>query len=85
MEFVSTTEFKGQLGHYLASTREAPIVVQKSGYPVAVVLSPVEYQHLQELEDLYWLARAEAAEATGTWVDHPEAVQRLTSRLSERP
>ncbi len=73
MEFVSTTEFQSQLGRYLASTRKAPIVVQKSGEPLAVVVSPIEYQHLQELEDLYWLARAEAAEITGEWVTHHTA------------
>ncbi|HLJ95851.1 MAG TPA: hypothetical protein VKU02_21925 [Gemmataceae bacterium] len=49
--------------------------------PVGVFLSPHEYDHLQRLEDVYWVARAEAAEAKGQWVGHDEAVRLLTDRL----
>lgn len=84
MQHISTTDFKSQLGQHLASTRDEPLVVQRGGHPIAVVLSPVEYQHLQEFEDLYWLARAEAAESIGEWVSHDEAVQLLAARLGDR-
>ena len=83
MQRITSTEFKGRLGHYLASTREEPLLVEKSGEPLAVVLSPLEYQQMQEIEDLYWLARAEAAEERGEWIGHDEAVRLLASRLSE--
>ena len=65
MRHVSSSEFKNQFGEYLAMSRDEPIAIQKSGKPVAIVLSPVEYEHLQRLDDLYWIARAEAAEAAG--------------------
>ena len=61
MHHISSSEFKSQLGEYLAMTRDGPIMVEKAGRPVAVVLSPVEFEHLQRLEDLYWIARAQAA------------------------
>ncbi len=83
MQHVSSSDFKSQFGEYLAMTRDEPITIQKSGKPVAVVLSPVEYEHLQRLEDLYWIARAEAAEAAGEWVGHTDAVRLLTNRLRQ--
>lgn len=83
MQHVSSSEFKNQFGEYLAASRDEPITVEKSGRPVAVVLSPVEYEHLQRLEDLYWIARAEAAEAAGEWVGHDDAVRLLMSRLRQ--
>lgn len=81
MQHISSSDFKSQFGEYLALSRDEPISIQKSGKAVAVVLSPVEYEHLQRLEDLYWIARAEAAEAAGEWVGHDEAVRLLASRL----
>lgn len=84
MHHISSSDFKSQLGEYLALSREAPILVERSGKPVAVVMSPVEYEHLQKLEDLYWIARAQAAEDCGEWVSHEEAVRLLSERL-QRP
>lgn len=81
MQHISSSEFKNQLGEYLALTRDEPITVQKSGKPIAVVLSPLEYEHLQRLEDLYWIARAQAAEAAGEWISHEEAVKLLADGL----
>lgn len=81
MHHISSSEFKSQLGEYLAMTRDGPIMVEKAGRPVAVVLSPVEFEHLQRLEDLYWIARAQAAEKSGEWVTHDEAVKLLADGL----
>jgi hypothetical protein len=52
--------------------------------PIGVFLSPVEYEYLQKLEDLYWVARAKAAEDNGAWVSHEEAISVLTEQL-KRP
>lgn len=83
MQHISSSQFKNQLGEYLAASRDEPITVEKSGRPVAVILSPAEYEHLQRLEELYWIARAEAAEAAGEWVGHDDAVRLLVGRLRQ--
>ena len=80
---VSTSEFKKQMGAYLSSMQDSPIQIEKSGRPVAIVLSPSEYTYLQELEEQYWVARAEAATSSGEWIDHEEAIQRIAGRLGE--
>ena len=48
------------------------------------MVSVEEYAHFQKLDDAYWVARAEAAEQRGQWVQHDEAMRLLTDRL-KRP
>ena len=45
MPNISSSEFKCQLGEYLAMTRDGPIMVEKPGKPVPVVLLPVGFEH----------------------------------------
>jgi hypothetical protein len=33
-----------------------------------------EYEHLQRLDDAYWVARAQAPEACGEWIGHDTVV-----------
>ena len=80
---VSSNEFKRQMGTYLGGMRDGPIQIEKSGRPIAVVLSPDEYAYLQGLEEQYWIARADAAATSGEWIEHDEAFKRIASRLGE--
>ena len=81
MRQVNSTDFKTHFGDFVDLVRNEPIEVLRGSKPVGVFLSPDEYDHLQRLEDAYWVARAEAAEAKGEWVGHDEAVRMLTDRL----
>lgn len=81
MQQVNSSEFKNHFGEFLELVREQPVAVNKFGQPVAVLMSAVEYKYLQRLEDLYWIARAEAAEQSGGWIGHDEALRLLTDRL----
>lgn len=83
MREINSTDFKNQFGECLDMSRKAPIIVRKSGKPVAVMMSMAEFEHFQRLEDLYWVARAEAAEVSGEWVSHEQAVKLLTERLKQ--
>jgi prevent-host-death family protein len=81
MRQVNSTDFKNHLGEFLDLARDEALMVRKSGKPLAVVMSAEEYEHLQRLEDAYWLARAQAAETRGQWVGHDEAMRSMTERL----
>jgi prevent-host-death family protein len=84
MREVTATDIKNHFGEFLDLAREEPVGIRKSG-KVSVVMVPVEeYDHLQKLEDAYWIARAEAAESSGDWVSHEEATRLLADRL-KRP
>jgi len=81
MREVNATDVKNQFGEFLNLAREEPIGIRKSGKLTTVMLSASEYEYLQGLEDLYWVARAKAAEANGEWVSHEDTIRILTERL----
>jgi antitoxin Phd len=83
MREVNATEMKNQFGEYLDLVREEPVGIRKSGKLTAVMLSAEEFDHLQRLEDAYWVERAEAAEKRGQWIGHKEAIQLLAGRLKQ--
>ncbi len=83
MRQVNSTDFKNNFGEFLDLARDEPIAVNRSGKPVAVLVSVEEFAHFQRLNDLYWLARATGAEAAGEWVTHEEAMALLLGRLSQ--
>ncbi|MEZ6098436.1 MAG: hypothetical protein R3E01_05640 [Pirellulaceae bacterium] len=80
---ISSGEFKKQMGAYLIGTQYAPIQIERAGKPVAVLLSPGEYAYLQQLEEQYWIARADAVKECGEWIDHETAIQHIAAKLSE--
>lgn len=80
---ISSSEFKRQMGAYLASTQTEPLQIERAGKPVAVVLSPAEYAHLQELDEQYWISRAESVERSDEWINHEQAMRHIASRLRE--
>ena len=80
MNHTSISDFRSRIGDYLGNLSNAPVVLERHGKPAAVVLSYVEYQHLQDLEDTWWGERAEAALKRGL-VGHDEAMQHLKGKL----
>jgi PHD/YefM family antitoxin component YafN of YafNO toxin-antitoxin module len=81
MRQVNSTDFKTHFGEFADLAQDEPIEVLRGSKPVGVFLSREEYDHFQRLEDAYWVARAQAAEATGQWIGHDEAMRLLTERL----
>jgi PHD/YefM family antitoxin component YafN of YafNO toxin-antitoxin module len=84
MRQVNSTDFKTHFGEFADLVRDEPIEVLRGSKRVGVFLSPEEYDHLQSLEEAYWIARATAAEAAGEWLGHDEAIRWLTAGL-KRP
>jgi antitoxin Phd len=80
MKTASATEVKNKLGQFFDAALAEPVIVEKSGRPLVVILSYSEYERLQAMEDAYWGARAQAAERTG-WVGPEEALNRIRDRL----
>ncbi len=83
MREVNATDMKNQFGEFLDLSRDEPIGIRKSGKLTAVMVSAEEYEHFQKIEDAYWVARADAAEASGQWVNHDDAMRLLTDRLKQ--
>lgn len=73
---VSATEIKNRLGQYLSRVAVEPVVVEKNGRPVAVLLSWEEYEVLQRSDDHFWGQAARVAETEG-FLSPAESLERL--------
>jgi prevent-host-death family protein len=65
MKTISSTDCKTRFGECLDGVRTEPLTIEKTGRPVAVLISSSEYARLMAMEDAYWIARAKEAEASG--------------------
>lgn len=83
MRQVNATDFKNHFGEFLDLARDEPVQVRRTGKPVAVLVSWAEFEHLQAVEDAYWVARATDAEASGDFLSHEESMKLLTDRLRQ--
>jgi prevent-host-death family protein len=81
MRQVNATDFKTHFGDFVDLVRDEPIEVLRGSKPIGVFISRDEYEHLQSLDDAYWIARATAAETQGRWIGHEEAMRLLTDKL----
>jgi prevent-host-death family protein len=81
MRQVNATDFKSHFGDFVDLVRDEPIEVLRGSKPVGVFISRDEYEHLQSLDDAYWIARASVAETQGRWIGHEEAMRLLTDKL----
>ncbi|HEX4045549.1 MAG TPA: type II toxin-antitoxin system Phd/YefM family antitoxin [Gammaproteobacteria bacterium] len=55
----TATELNKHPGKYLNQAIKEPVVIERSGHPIAVIVS---YEHYIELEDTYWGELATAAD-----------------------
>lgn len=62
---ISATDLKNRLGQYLEAAIKEPVIVEKSGRPMSVVISYAEFQRLSEIEEQLWGLRALEAEKDG--------------------
>jgi len=76
---ITATEVKNHFGEYLEGAISEPVVIEKTGRPVVVMLSVKEYERLTALEDAYWAEKALKAEKTG-YVGKTESVKFLKSK-----
>ena len=54
----SATIAKNKFGLLLDNAMSEPVIIEKKGRPVVVVLSVSEYQRLTDIEDRYWGEKA---------------------------
>lgn len=65
MTKTTATEMKNHFGEYLEGALTEPVVIEKSGRSIVVMLSIKEYERLIALEDAYWAQKALKAEKAG--------------------
>lgn len=58
-------ELENQVGQYLRTVITEPIIIEKTGCPMAVMMSYTDYERLKEFEDAFWGLKAIEAEKSG--------------------
>lgn len=58
-------EAKNNFGRLLDEARLSPVTIKKNNRDFAVIISAVEYKRLEEMEDSYWISKAELAKKDG--------------------
>jgi prevent-host-death family protein len=83
MMTVSSTKCKTRFGEYLDIVRDEPVIIEKTGRSVAVLISWREYERLTALENAYWLKRAKEAEKSG-YVGKTKSMKILKAGLNAK-
>lgn len=65
MRSTTATQAKVHFGQLLDNTTKEPVVIEKSGRQVAVIMSYDEYTYLTDIEDKYWLLQAQQVDKQG--------------------
>lgn len=79
---LTATALRHKLGEVIEGIKTEPVLVEKSGRPVAVLLSYEDFQRLQDLEDAWWGEKARKAAATG-FLSSGETESWLKEKLNE--
>jgi PHD/YefM family antitoxin component YafN of YafNO toxin-antitoxin module len=62
---VTATELKTQLQQCLMQSRKEPVLVEDQRQTIAVVISSEMYERWLEMEDAFWLMKAQQAADSG--------------------
>jgi prevent-host-death family protein len=65
MRSVAAKEAKNHFGELLDTARREPVRIEKTGRPVAVIMSIEDYRRFEEIEDAMWAKQAKTAEKEG--------------------
>ncbi|MBW2647597.1 MAG: type II toxin-antitoxin system Phd/YefM family antitoxin [Deltaproteobacteria bacterium] len=61
----TATEVKNKFGKFSDIARNEPVIVEKTGRKVVVLIAFEEYERLTQIEDAYWGEKAVRAETDG--------------------
>ena len=84
MKTMTATELRHKFGEVVEGLQAEPVLVEKSGRPVAVILSYADFQRLQEMEDTWWGEQARKASQEG-FLSADETKEWIMEQMNETP
>jgi len=81
---IPATEAKTRFAELIDAARKEPVTVTRNNRPVAVVVSPQEYEELSAIGDAYWGKRAEEASKSKDFVGKKESSDFIASVLNSK-
>ena len=83
MSTITATETKNRFGRVLSQAAKEPVTIEKSGRPVAVIMSYEMFEHYQALEDYHWRERARGIRKQGEYAKGPAIPEKIQERFDE--
>jgi prevent-host-death family protein len=83
MPIITATETKNRFGKVLLQAAKEPVTIEKSGCPVAVIMSYETFEHYQALEDYHWGERAKAVRERGKYIDGATILDKIQNRIKD--
>jgi prevent-host-death family protein len=83
LSVVTATETKNRFGQVLLQAVKEPVTIEKSGSPVAVIMSYEAYERYLLLEDRYWGERAASARERGGYAEGAAILDKIQKRINE--
>jgi prevent-host-death family protein len=81
---LTATELQDKFSEVVEGIRSGPVLVEKSGRPVAVILSYQDFERFRDLEDAWWGEQAHNAATKGI-LSVQETASWIADRLNETP
>lgn len=82
MKTLTATELRHKFGEVVEGLKTEPVLVEKSGRPVAVILSYEDFERLLDIEDAWWGDQARKAAAEG-FLSAEETASWLKEKMDE--
>lgn len=80
MQTVNATQVKNRFGEVVEQARKNPVLVKSHGRSTVVILDHEEYERLLQMENAYWIQKADEAAKSG-YLNPKETMGALNSRL----
>ena len=80
---VDLTTLKTKPGEVLDKVKNTPITVERYGKPVAIIITPEQYERFENLEDAYWLKVIEARRKEGGYLSADESLKAVQDLLTK--
>ena len=85
MKTLTATELQNTFSEVVEGIRSEPVLVEKSGHPVAVILSYQDFERFRDLEDAWWGEQAHNAANNGMLSVQETASWIADHRMNETP
>ena len=84
MKIISAEKAESQLGEILNMAETDPVAIRKRNGRTIVLLSMKQYEFFEQLEDMYWAARADEVVAENDWMSTEKSKALLQKTLNAK-
>lgn len=84
MKIISAEKAESQLGEVLSMAETDPVAIRERNGSTIVLLSLKQYEFFEQLEDMYWAARADEVVAENDWMNHEKSKALLQKMLNAK-